>query len=178
VKQALLSAGLAAFVVAGSAAAQGSDPKATAEGFFRIYATFQPSDGIPDAKGRAKYAPVMSDALNALIARAGAAEDKFGAAHKDSPPLVEGDLFTSNFEGATSFTIAPCSASGRTASCKIALVYQSPGDKPISWTDALMLVQTEKGWAVDDIAYGATWAFGNKGTLTQTLKHVIEDANG
>ncbi len=120
----------------------------------------------------------MSDALNALIARAGAAEDKFGAAHKDSPPLVEGDLFTSNFEGATSYTIAPCSASGHAASCRIALVYQSPGDKPVTWTDTLMLVQTEKGWAVDDIAYGASWAFGNKGTLTQTLKHVIDDASG
>ncbi len=164
--------------VAGPAGAQGNDPNAAIEGFYRVYSTFHPSDGIPDDKGRAKYAPVLSDALNALIARAGAAEDRFGAAHKDSPPLVEGDLFTSNFEGVTSYTIPPCTAEGRTARCRIALIYQSPGDKPVTWTDTAILVQSEKGWVVDDIAYGASWAFGNKGTLKQTLSRVIEDAGG
>ena len=176
-KQTLWLAALAA-AIAGPAAAQATDPNAAVEGFYRVYSTFHPSDGIPDDKGRAKYAPVLSDALNALIARAGAAENKFGAAHKDSPPLVEGDLFTSNFEGVTSYTIPPCAAEGRAARCRIALIYQSPGDKPVTWTDTLILVQTEKGWAVDDIAYGASWAFGNKGTLKQTLNRVIEDVGG
>jgi hypothetical protein len=165
-------------VAVGGAGAQGNEPNAVADSFYKIYATFQPSDGIPDAKGRAKYAAVLSDNLNTLMAQAGAAEDKFGAAHKDSPPLVEGDLFTSNFEGATTFTIAPCSVSGAKARCKVTLVYQSGNDKPVTWIDALVLTQTNKGWAVDDIIYGGSWAFGNKGSLVDTLKHVIADASG
>jgi hypothetical protein len=178
VKAALTGVVFAAALVACSAVAQGGDPNAVAGGFYRVYSTFQPSDGIPDAKGRAKYAPFFSDGLNALIAQAGAAEDKFGGAHKDSPPLVEGDLFTSNFEGATSFMVAPCSVSGGTARCKVALVYQSGNDKALNWTDMLLLTQTGKGWAVDDIYYGGSWAFGNKGSLVDTLKHVISDTGG
>jgi hypothetical protein len=157
-------------------AAQDGEPNAIAENFYRVYSTFHPSDGIPDVKGRAKYAVVLSDDLNTLLAQAGAAEDKFGAAHKDSPPLVEGDLFTSNFEGATSYTVSPCVVSDGKARCKVALIYQSAGDKPVGWTDTLMLVEASKGWAIDDIGYGASWAFGNKGTLKQTLKRVIDDA--
>jgi hypothetical protein len=49
--------------------------------------------------------------------------------------------------------------------------------KPVNWTDTICLVRTSAGWRVDDIAYGAPWAFGNKGRLTQTLESAIRDGN-
>jgi hypothetical protein len=154
----------------------------TANGFYAAYSTFHPSDGIPDAKGRAKYTPYISPALNRLLARGDAAETKFAAANKDSPPLIEGDLFTSNFEGATAVKIGACAGDGNSGRCSVTLTYDpgktsNPKDKPFSWTDTAYLVNTPEGWRVDDIGYGGNWDFGNKGRMTETLKVVVRDAD-
>src|ERR1700748_3178844 len=77
-------------------------------GFYGAYSTFHPSDGIPDAQARARYEPYISPALDALLVEGRRVDEKFTKAHKNSPPLVEGDLFTSNFEGATSYKIGTC----------------------------------------------------------------------
>ena len=125
--------------------------------------------------------PGRSPALDALLKQGNEAEDKFAKANKDSPPLIEGDLFTSNFEGATSFRLGACAQSGKAGKCAVSLTYDpgktnNPKDKPITWTDTLYLVETPSGWKIDDIGYGATWDFGNKGRMTGTLKSVIADA--
>jgi hypothetical protein len=157
-----------------------SDMAKTVEGFYAAYATFHPSDGIPDAKGRAKYAPYISPRLEKLLADGDAAEDRFAKANKDSPPLIEGDLFTSNFEGATSYRVTACRGDANKATCSAALTYDdrsaNPKDKPIAWIDTVYLTATPGGWRVDDIGYGATWAFGNKGKMSDTLKSAIADA--
>jgi hypothetical protein len=108
------------------------------------------------------------------------AEEAFAKANKDSPPLIEGDLFTSNFEGATTFKVGACSTGGNSGRCAVALTYddrkQNPKDKPVTWTDTVYLVATPSGWRVDDIGYGATWAFGNKGRLADTIRGAITNA--
>ena len=154
-------------------------PEAGAAAFYAVYSTFHPSDGIPDAKARARYAPTVSRSLESLLAQASDAEIKFGSAHKDSPPLIEGDLMTSNFEGATSTEVENCVTKNLlVANCKVALVYD-PGTnagKQVHWTDTLILISSGGDWKVDDVVYGATWAFGNKGRLTESLRRVIADA--
>jgi hypothetical protein len=153
-------------------------PADGAKAFYRVYGSFRLSDGIPDAKTRARYAPTISPSLERLLAQADDAGTKFANAHKDSPPLIEGDLMTSNFEGATSFEVGDCATKGRLATCKVDLVYDpgARGGKPVRWTDRLVLVATDQGWRVDDIVYGATWAFGNKGRLSETLRRATADA--
>ncbi len=146
---------------------------ATAEGFYKVYASFHPSDGIPDDSGRARYRPFLSPKLDALLAQAGDAERRFAAANKDSPPLIEGDLFTSLFEGATQVAVGACAASGQTGRCAVSLSYTPAKDKPTAWTDTVYLVNTPSGWRVDDVGYGGSWDFGNKGRLSQTLDQVI-----
>jgi len=78
----------------GALADDASDMARTANGFYAAYATFHPSDGIPDAKGRARYAPFISPALELLLTQGNEAEAKFAGANKGSPPLIEGDLFS------------------------------------------------------------------------------------
>ena len=150
-----------------------------ASGFYAIYSTFHPSDGIPDDAARAKYAPYISPRLNDLFASAHAAQNKFAAANKDTPPLIEGDLVTSNFEGATSFKVGACTGDARTGRCAIDLTYvdADPKNKPVRWTDTASLVNTPQGWRVDDIAYGANWDFSNKGRMSDTLKVAIKTAS-
>ncbi len=147
--------------------------RAAAEGFYGVYKSFHPSDGIPDDAGRARYRPFLSPGLDALLGQAGDAEKRFAATNKDSPPLIEGDLFTSLFEGATDITVGACTASGQTGSCTAALGHTQPGEAPTRWTDTVLLLDTPAGWRVDDIRYGGTWDFGNKGRLSETLGQVV-----
>jgi hypothetical protein len=149
--------------------------KATA-GFYGVYMTLHPSDGIPDSKTRAKFAPFISPALDALFVDGEAAEDRYLKATKNqAPPLVEGDLFTPNFEGATAFRIGACASDPQGGHCAVTLTYDDHKNKPFSWIDTAFLVRTPAGWRVDDIAYGGTWDFGNKGRLTKTLKSAIAE---
>jgi hypothetical protein len=153
---------------------------AAAEGFYAAYSTFHPSDGIPDAKARAKLEPFISSTLDNLLVAGEAAERHFAAATKNmSPPLIEGDLFTSNFEGATALHVGACEIDAKGAHCAVAFGYRGgPEDaKPVNWTDTVYLLRMADGWKVDDIGYGATWAFGNKGRLKETLQGAIRDGN-
>jgi hypothetical protein len=153
-----------------------------AQGFYAAYSTFHPSDGIPDAAGRAKYAPYISAALGDLLVKAGNAETAFAAANKDVPPLIEGDIVTSNFEGATASKIGACSGDAKTGRCAIDLTYDpgntgNPKDEPIHWSDTAYLVNGGQGWRIDDIGYGGNWDFGNKGRMSITLKTAIAAAS-
>lgn len=158
-----------------------SDMAGTVSGFYGAYSTFHPSDGIPDAQGRAKYAPYISSALEKLLVQGAEAERAFAKANKDSPPLIEGDLFTSNFEGATSFKIGACQGDAKAGRCAIALTYDdrksSPKGKPLNWNDMVYLVATPSGWRVDDIGYGGSWDFGNKGRMSETVKGAIANVS-
>jgi len=152
------------------------------QGFYGAYSTFHPSDGIPDAAGRKRYEPFISPALDRLLIEGDNAETKFASENKDSPPLIEGDLFTSNFEGATAYHVGACADEGKAGHCAVTLTYDpgktnNPKDKPFSWTDTVDLVNTPQGWRIDDIGYGGTWDFGNKGKMTDTLKMAIKDAS-
>jgi hypothetical protein len=177
-------AALTLLVIASGAQGSESDAMAKAAGgFYAAYSTFHPSDGIPDEKGRARYAPFISEGLNALLAQAQAAQDKFMRANKDSPPLIEGDIFTSLYEGATSYKIGACAGDAKTGHCAIALTYDpgAPGDtrnKPVHWTDTVYLVNTPSGWKLDDIGFGGNWDFANRGRMRQTLAVAVKAAGG
>jgi hypothetical protein len=153
-----------------------TDPAGVADGFLGVYGSFRPSGGIPDAAGRARLAPYLSPRLNKMLADGAAAQARFAAKVKGAPPLIEGDLFSSMFEGATNWKLGACTASGAAASCPIAFSHVQKGHPPVNWTDTLMLVMTPQGWRIDDIGYGGGFQFGNTGKLSDTLKLVLSQA--
>jgi hypothetical protein len=174
----------AVLIVSGATAGFADDAADMARivnGFYAAYATFHPSDGIPDATGRAKYAPFISPSLETLLIQGSEAERKFARANKDSPPLIEGDLFTSNFEGATAYKVSGCRSDTKTAHCTVALTYddrkENPKDRPVVWNDTVYLVATPGSWRVDDIGYGGSGDFGNKGKMSETVKSAIANAS-
>jgi hypothetical protein len=169
----------AAVMAAPCLADDAADMAKVAGGFYQVHQASS-QDGIPDAKQRMKYEPYISPELNKLLAEGDEAESRYAAANKDSPPLVEGDLFSPNFEGITRFKIGACQASAHGGQCAAMLTYddgkKGPKDKPLDWTDTVRLVRTPAGWRVDDIAYGGSWDFGNHGTLKAVLKDAISNA--
>lgn len=135
--------------------------------------------GIPDKKERAKLKPLISPELSRLLADGARAETDYARNTKgEAPPLLEGDLFVSLFEGASRFRIGTCEVHGGAGQCPVALTYLQDDEKPKHWTDTVLLIATPDGWRVDDIDYGGTWPFSNTGTLKENLAFAIQNARG
>lgn len=169
----------AALVVLSSAARAQSDADALAKvasGFYGVYMTLHPSDGIPDAATRAKFAPYISPTLSRLLVDGAESEARYAKATKNqAPPLIEGDPFTPNFEGATAYKLGACVSAANGGRCAVTLTYDDRKDRPLVWTDTVYLVRTPDGFRVDDIGYGRE--LGTAGSLTRTLKSAISDGN-
>jgi hypothetical protein len=148
---------------------------AAAGNFYAQTVEISRGGGIPDAAGRAKLGPLLTSRLGKSLADAAAAQARFIAKNKDSPPLIEGDIFSSLFEGPTGWKVGACGGDAKIARCSVSLTRQDPGRKPVNWTDTLVLAN-EGGWKVDDIAYDANFAFGNTGTLNEMLKMAESEA--
>lgn len=166
--------------------AQTGDPAAAANAFYAVYGAqqAQTGGGIPDATGRLRYSAVVSPRLNKQLMDAAAAQRRLSAKMKNVvPPMLEGDIFSSLFEGATGWKVGACQVSnqgdGKAARCTVALSYAPPPGaggkavKPANWNDTLVLAHTPQGWKVDDVVYDAGFAFGNTGRLSGMLQMVI-----
>jgi hypothetical protein len=166
---------LSALLAGSPALAGGDSPSAVTKAFYDAYLKAKVS-GIPDAKARAPFTPLISSKLDKLLADADAAEQlHFRLTKNEEPPLVEGDPFSSLFEGATSYKLGACTEKAAAATCPVELTYVgNAGDKPVLWTDTAMLVKQGDDWVLDDIVFGATWDFGNKGHMQDLLAEVAK----
>ena len=173
----------ALLLVPGPAFAAG-DPAAAVDAFYNVY-TGQHAQGlgIPDATVRLRLQPVLTPHLNKELADAASAQARLTQKVKNAvPPVLEGDIFSSLFEGASAWKTGACQTgaqtNAKTASCSVALSYApppaaGPKAKPAHWTDTVLLVNTPQGWKVDDVAYDAGFAFGNTGRLSEMLAMVM-----
>lgn len=157
-----------------SAFAGDASPDRATRTFYNLYMQVKPL-GIPDVAVRAKFEPLVTPELLSKLAEAQAVEQKhFIATKNQEPPYFQGDPFSSLYEGATSYKIGQCVTEGARSYCDVDLTYtEQSGNKPTTWTDKLILVKRVGGWKVDDISFGATWDFGQHGTLRATLGDVI-----
>jgi hypothetical protein len=157
------------------------DPASAVEAFYAVYGPLHvKGGGIPDATERVRYAPVLSPRLNKQLAQAAAAQARLTAKVKNAvPPMLEGDIFSSLFEGASAWKVGACQVSGNAARCPVALSYAPPpepghkAEKPANWNDTVLLVQTAQGWKLDDVIYDAGFQFGNTGKLSGMLAMVV-----
>jgi len=151
--------------------------QAAATAFYGIYGAQARQGGLPNATGRMHYAAVLSPRLNRLLNDAEAAQVRFDAKVKGAAPsLIEGDIFTSMFEGATSWVVGDCTGDAGTARCPVTLTHAAANQKPVQWHDILVLAHGNAGWKVDDVIYDTGFAFGNTGRLSDMLKMVVAQA--
>jgi hypothetical protein len=174
----LISA-LALVLAIASVSSAADTPKAAVAGLYNTYIKLK-TRGIPPAKDLAQYKPYITPELAGLLKSAEDAETKYKEETKgEVPPLVEGDIFTSLFEGADSFKILSCDEKGESASCLLEFKNTNPGDgKTFTWKDGVMLVKGKSGWLVSDVEYKGDWDFAVKGALTGMLKGVIKEGSG
>lgn len=164
-----------------------ASPKDAATAFYREVLALHVL-GVPDEADRKKLAPRLSPGLTELLAKADAAEIAYREATRNEvPPIVQGDLFSSLFEGANHLDGVTCEDAKERSVCTVELRYETPGEgdgeaKPevTRWKDRVTFVPGAPGgpaWVVDDVAYGGDWLFMHKGNLQRILENVIKSGN-
>ncbi len=171
---------LLALALAAAACSRGADEKALRDSvarFYDLYLKIHPS-GVPDNNQREQFNPLLSVELGELLSDAGAAEAAYAKETKgQSPPLVEGDLFTSLFEGAETYSIGACNIEGGAGSCAVDLSYTDKRDRSkTAWQDRIYLIRENGKWLVDDVEFLGTWEFMHKGKLKDLLRQVADEA--
>jgi hypothetical protein len=153
------------------AAPPAGSPAAAATAFYTAVMSL-PVGGVPDAAGQERLQPLVTSDLAAKLAAARAAEEAHTAATgNEEPPMLQGDIFGSLFEGRTAFIVAGCEESGNGVHCEVPQSFSDQsGDS--DWTDTVVLVQEDGAWKVADVIYGGDWDFANRGRLTETLDAV------
>ncbi len=136
--------------------------------FYRTYLKLNPR-GLPTEKEMEALAPLFTAELTELIAAARRQQQKFIREHPgDKPPWIEGNLFASNFEGVSSFTLGAPTFNDDKASIPVYL--ESREGKHIGrWIDVIILKRVKNEWRVWDIFMNAPWSFRSGPNLRAIL---------
>jgi hypothetical protein len=157
----------AASPAAPAEAAQG--PAAVAIDFLSMHQRFGNS-GLPDRGSMNAYAAFLCPNLSEAIRAAQVRQEQFKASHPDEkPPLVDGDLFSSLFEGPETFAVSDTRINAGKADVDVAMSH-GEGNGTTRWTDTLQFDLDDGIWCLSDVQYHGTWPFANKGSLGTTLQ--------
>ena len=128
------------------------------------------NSGLPDAGSMNAYSAFLCPSLSGALRDARVRQEQFKASHPDEkPPLVEGDLFSSVFEGPDSYSAAGSEVDGGHARVTMDLRH-GEGTAATSWQDTMLLDLDDGIWCIRDVEYGGKWPFANRGRLSDTLK--------
>ena len=108
--------------------------------------------------------------FEAIIKRDMKKQEAFMKKHPDEkPPWAEGDLFSSLFEGPTSYEIGKMRTKGATREVDVYLHHVSEADK-VKWTDTVALKKAGGKWVITNILFKGKWAFKSGNSLLNALK--------
>jgi hypothetical protein len=155
-------------------------PENAVRNFYSIIVNI-PNSGVPSENELRLFAPFMSKRLTALIQNAIACRKQFikdnppqiigGILSEDKPPFSDGNIFSSNIEGITSYKLGNSYKYGSEYRIDLHLVHIDPvsSDKT-SWIDVVYVIKEVNRFVVDDIQFMGVWDYGNHGLLSKNLK--------
>ena len=151
-----------------TAAEPAQGPVAVAMDFLLMHQRLGNS-GLPQRADMGAYDAFLCPSLAQAVRAAQVRQEVAKAERPDEkPPYVEGDLFSSLFEGPDEFEVADSVVEGDRARVAIAMS-AGRGDQARRWKDTVELRLDEGIWCLDDVAYGGDWPFANKGRLSSVL---------
>jgi hypothetical protein len=170
----VLALAMIGFLVA-CAPAIGVPPRAcpdagTAEGavcaFYERYLELRPS-GLPTAEQQAAFAPWLSERLERGMDAAREVQTAFRTQHPDQkPPLVDGCLFASLFEGPTEFTVGVAVSAGGATRVPVRFRYGADAE----WQDVIIVTREHDRFVIDDIEFAGAGPFNPAGRLSEVLQ--------
>ena len=145
-------------VVPGAAAVADPGASSAARQFYQACLRLKP-EGLPTTEQMKTLAPLLSPELVKLMATARRKQEEFIRKHPDGkPPWIEGDLFASNFEGASAFRLGTPALQAGKASIPVYLEYRD-GKDVVRWIDVIVLERAAGQWQVWNIYMNAPWPF-------------------
>lgn len=171
-----------ALLAMGAAACLGSAPPraptcpdaGTAPGvvceFYARYLELRPS-GLPTVEQQAALAPWLSERLEARLAQARRIQSAFRTQSPDEkPPLVDGCLFASLFEGPTDYTVGTAERTGAVTRVPVRFRYHTAAE----WEDTVLVTREGDAFVIDDVEFGGAGPFNPPGRLSELLEHAGE----
>lgn len=132
-------------------------PQDVVERFYTEYVAARPA-GLPDGEDLERFKPFLSERLYASIVDALRYRDEMIERHPDEkPPFVDGDHFTSLFEGPRSFKVLRVDGEAVHVAFEL---------DTVKWEDVIVV----KDGRVDDVIYGGAGEFNPPGKLSERLK--------
>lgn len=156
----------------GTAAVAADSPASTVTAFYREHIKLHLS-GAPSPRDLKVVAPFLSQHLQALLERAWQrCEEDLKKAPDEKPSFAEGDLFTSLFEGPTSFQILGTETLAHEYAVTVQFKYTAAGETT-TWKDVVRVASKQGKPVIVNIEYGGTWDFAAKGSLVSTLEEGV-----
>lgn len=135
--------------------------------------------GVPEKATLKAMEPFLSSELICMLDCARDYRNRFTKKFPtDKPPFIEGDMFTSIFEGANRFTLESMKVNGEKAQARLHFYHDQTAQKDkAGWRDTVLLQQKNQQWRITDIRYGGKFDFGNTGSLRQNLVEELSQDN-
>ena len=125
--------------------------------------------GLPDEGEMNAYRAFLCPSLSAAMDAARVRQRLYIDEHPDEkPPMVEGDLFSSLFEGVDVVTPVGTEVTGDSSRVNLSMRF-GEGDTAARWKDTVVLAKDQGSWCIADVEYRGEWQFANKGTLLKSL---------
>ena len=151
-----------------------SDPKEVVRQFYnwRIKVAFS---GVPSQKELNQAQPFLSRELACLLDQARQYRDLFIKKYPDDkPPFIEGDMFSSLFEGPNRYELKKIKQTHQQTTVVVQFFYDQPKQPDMKgWQDHIILTQDKHQWLINDIRYNGHFDFGNSGSLGHNLRDVL-----
>ncbi len=117
----------------------------------------------------AYLSPEISQLIQEVILKENKSADELKSiGSTDKPDLIEGDIFTSNYEGAKSFKILSSEVDQSRALVQVEFTYQES-----KWIDEISLKLDKNNWLIDDVKYGQNYL---QGSLLKSLEKFNQEA--
>lgn len=128
--------------------------------------------GLPGPSQLPQLASFVTPEFRGLFEAAQRGQDCYAKKNDyEGPPAIEGDLFSSLFEGGTSATYRLVSQERESATFDVEWTHDSPvAESPFSWKDQVLLVKVANGWLIADIVRLGTWDFATPGPVSGILR--------
>ncbi|MBK5144836.1 DUF3828 domain-containing protein [Budviciaceae bacterium BWR-B9] len=150
-----------------------NDPAMTAQKFYSQY-FMSGSAGLPTETQLASFKPYISTALYQSLEAAKKRQlEEIKRYPDEKPSLVDGDLFSSLFEGPTSVDIPsiPVLPSANSVTLQANFTRTEQGKDILHWSDEIKMIKQNDNWVIDDLVYKGNWEFAAKNTLKKTLSN-------
>jgi len=135
--------------------------------------------GVPEMATLKVAELFLSSELICLLDRARDYRSRFVKNYPtDKPPFIEGDMFTSLFEGANRYKLESVKVNGENAIVQLHFYHDQGAQKDkAGWRDTVLLRQKNHQWRITDIQYGGQFDFGNSGSLRLNLYDELSKEN-